>query len=110
MTAAGMAVTWSLGETEWFAVHAHVKRCTVPFMVAFTRDRWNHADPPKTARYLTRIWGQMPDLPQPAEQPDGPGLPVLRSAPPLASGPLTNNQRKRALLADAAARLAGGQQ
>jgi hypothetical protein len=105
MTAAGMAVTWGLGETEWFAVHAHIKRCGIPFMVAFTRDRWNHNNPPQTARYLTRIWQQMPDLPQEAEPADG--LPVLRSVTPPA-GPMTPNQAKRALFDQAAATLAAG--
>ncbi|MEU0808754.1 mucin-2 [Streptomyces sp. NPDC005970] len=64
MTAAGMVVSWRLSEVEWFAIHAHIKRASTAAMVAFTRDRWNPADPPKTARYLTRIWADMPDLPE----------------------------------------------
>jgi hypothetical protein len=108
MTAAGMAVTWGLGETEWFAVHSHIKRCGVPFMVAFTRDRWNHNNPPKTARYLTRIWQQMPDLPQAAEPEPGSTLPALRTAP-LPSGPPTQNQMKRSFFDDAARALAPGE-
>jgi hypothetical protein len=104
---AGMAVTWQLSDTEWFKIHAHIKRCGPEFIVAFTRDRWNHSNPPQTARYLTRIWDQMPDAPQGAEQPGTSGTPALRGVPGPA-GPLTNNQRKRALLAEAAAQLAGG--
>jgi hypothetical protein len=79
MTAAGMVVGWRLGETEWFAVHAHIKRCGVQALVEFSRRRWNPADPPQTARYLTRIWSDLPSLPDPAA-----GLPALRSvdAPP----------------------------
>jgi len=102
---AGMAVTWQLSDTEWFKIHAHIKRCGIEFIVAFTRDRWNRNDPPQTARYLTRIWDQMPDPPQPAE----PGLPALRAANGP-TGPLTANQRKRSFFDDAAARFAGGQQ
>ncbi|MFD9124918.1 hypothetical protein [Kitasatospora sp. NPDC059571] len=76
MTAAGMVVGWRLGETEWFAVHAHIKRCGTDALVEFARRRWNPADPPQTARYLTRIWSDLPDMPQP-----GAGLPALRAAP-----------------------------
>ena len=101
MTTAGMAVTWQLSDTEWFKIHAHLKRCPVPFIVAFTRDRWNHSNPPQTARYLTRIWDQMPDAPPAAE----PGLPALRVAP---VGPPTANQRRRDLFDTAAARLTAG--
>lgn len=79
MTAAGMVVGWRLGETEWFAVHAHIKRCGVPALVEFSRRRWNAADPPQTARYLTRVWSDLPSMPEPTA-----GLPALRSvdAPP----------------------------
>ncbi|NUS14536.1 MAG: hypothetical protein HOY69_24580 [Streptomyces sp.] len=106
MTAAGMVVSWSLAEPEWFAVHAHIKRCGIPFMVEFTRARWNHNDPPQTARYLTKIWQSMPD--RPAEGPTG--LPALRAVPTpgAPAGPITNNQMRRNLLAEAAAQLAAG--
>jgi hypothetical protein len=63
MTAAGLIVGWRLSEPEWFAVHAHIKRTSVEAMVDFARRRWNPADPPQTARYLTRIWSDMPSLP-----------------------------------------------
>jgi hypothetical protein len=63
MTAAGMIVGWRLSEPEWFAVHAHIKRSSSEALVAFARRRWNPADPPQTARYLTRIWSDMPSLP-----------------------------------------------
>ncbi|MGW1840807.1 hypothetical protein [Streptomyces sp. NPDC002067] len=74
MTTAGMVVGWRLSETEWFAVHAHIKRASVDALVEFTRRRWNPADPPQTARYLTRIWSDMPDLP--AGAPTQPALPA----------------------------------
>ncbi|MFD7416828.1 hypothetical protein [Kitasatospora purpeofusca] len=74
LTAAGMVVGWRLGETEWFAVHGHIKRCGTAAMVEFARRRWNPADPPQTARYLTRIWADLPDMPQPEA-----GLPALRA-------------------------------
>lgn len=63
MTAAGMVVGWRLSEVEWFAIHAHIKRASTEALVEFARRRWNPADPPQTARYLTRIWSDMPDLP-----------------------------------------------
>ncbi|NUH35301.1 hypothetical protein HUF15_00705 [Streptomyces samsunensis] len=75
MTAAGMVVGWRLSEVEWFAVHAHIKRASTDAMVTFARDRWNPADPPKTARYLTRIWSDMPDLPD--GMPDQPATPAV---------------------------------
>lgn len=108
MTAAGMVVSWSLSEAEWFVVHAHIKRCDIPFIVDFTRARWNHNDPPQTARYLTKIWQNMPD--RPAEGPAG--VPALRAVPPAGTptGPMTRNQIGRSLLDQAAARLAGGSQ
>jgi hypothetical protein len=74
MTAAGMVVGWRLSEPEWFAVHGHIKRCGTPALVQFARRRWNPADPPQTARYLTRIWSDLPSMPTP-----GDGLPVLRA-------------------------------
>lgn len=79
LTAAGMVVGWRLTEPEWFKVHAHIKRTSIPAMVEFARRRWNPADPPQTARYLTRIWSDMPDVPTASD-----GLPVLRAvdAPP----------------------------
>ncbi|HZX37952.1 MAG TPA: mucin-2 [Streptomyces sp.] len=72
MTGAGMIVGWRLSEPEWFAVHAHIKRASVETLVAFARARWNPDDPPKTARYLTRIWSDMPSLPE--------GAPALPAA------------------------------
>ena len=95
LTAAGMVVGWGLSEPEWFRVHAHIKRCGVEEIVQFTRDRWNPADPPRTARYLTRMWTEMPDMDAP-----GSGLPALRAvdaAPPV-SPKLAARQASRDLL------------
>lgn len=109
MTAAGMVVSWNLNSGEWLTVHAHIKRASIPFIVEYTRGRWNHADPPKTARYLTRMWQTMPN--QPAPSPDG--LPALRAVPNPGApeGPLTTNQIRRGYFTEAAnAFAAGGQQ
>lgn len=106
MTDAGMVVGWRLGDTEWFAVHAHIKRCGIPAMVAFARRRWNPADPPQTARYLTRIWADLPDMPQPEA-----GLPALRAVAGSPAPISTTDQRVQQGL-DLAARfraLEGGQ-
>lgn len=85
MTAAGMVVGWRLGDTEWFAVHDRIKRVGIPALVEHARRRWNPQDPPQTARYLTRIWSDLPDLPEPAE-----GGPHLR---PVADEPKTRVQQ-----------------
>lgn len=63
MGAAGMDVGWGLSEPEWFAVHAHIKRCGVDRLVDHARRRWNPQDPPRTARYLTRVWADLADSP-----------------------------------------------
>jgi hypothetical protein len=87
MTAAGMVVGWRLSEPEWFAVHAHIKRSSVEAMVAFARRRWNPADPPQTARYLTRIWSDMPSLPD--------GVAALPSAVGADVLPLTASRQQQ---------------
>ncbi|WP_158920633.1 hypothetical protein [Streptomyces sp. NBRC 109706] len=74
LTAAGMVVGWRLSEVEWFKIHAHIKRSSIPALVEFTRRRWNPADPPRSARYLTRIWEDMPSVP--AGTPGAPALPA----------------------------------
>ncbi|MFI9344979.1 hypothetical protein ACIG0D_27490 [Streptomyces sp. NPDC052773] len=87
MTAAGLIVGWRLSEPEWFAVHAHIKRSSVEAMVAFARRRWNPADPPQTARYLTRIWSDMPSLPD--------GVAALPSAVGADVLPLTASRQQQ---------------
>ena len=87
LTTAGMIVGWRLSEPEWFAVHAHIKRTSVETLVAFARARWNPDDPPKTARYLTRIWSDMPSLPK-----DAPALPIAVGADVL---PLNVSRQQR---------------
>ncbi|MER5350638.1 hypothetical protein ABT093_09935 [Kitasatospora sp. NPDC002551] len=87
MTAAGMVVGWRLGDTEWFAVHGHIKRCGTAALVEFARRRWNPDDPPQTARYLTRIWSDLPDMPQPEA-----GLPALRS---VTGAPAVSRQQQQ---------------
>ncbi|WP_431999283.1 hypothetical protein [Streptomyces sioyaensis] len=80
MTAAGMVVGWRLTEVEWFAVHAHIKRSSIDALVEFARRRWNPADPPQTARYLTRIWSDMPSLPEGMPTQPAPTLPAAVGA------------------------------
>lgn len=87
LTTAGMIVGWRLSEPEWFAVHAHIKRTSVETLVTFARARWNPDDPPKTARYLTRIWSDMPSLPEGA-----PALPAAVGGDVL---PLTTSRQQR---------------
>lgn len=88
MTAAGMVVGWRLSDVEWFAVHAHIKRSSVAALVEFARRRWNPTDPPKTARYLTRIWADMPNVPA-----DTPQQPTFPEANVTQLRPSTTDQR-----------------
>jgi hypothetical protein len=67
MTAAGMVVGWGLADAEWFAIHDRIKRVGLPTLIDQARRRWNQADPPKTARYLLRVWCDLPDAAAPAD-------------------------------------------
>ncbi|QHC26356.1 hypothetical protein [Streptomyces sp. GS7] len=60
MTKAGMLVGWRLTEAEWARVTALSARWGVDQLVEFIARRWDPSRPPKSARYLLRIWADLP--------------------------------------------------
>ncbi len=61
MTAAGMVVGWRLTEAEWDRVTALAARWGHQRLVEMVARRWNSERPPLSARYLLRIWADLPD-------------------------------------------------
>ncbi|MFD7580548.1 hypothetical protein [Kitasatospora sp. NPDC059817] len=69
MTAAGMVVGWRLTGAEWERVTALSARWGHERLVEMVARRWNVERPPLSARYLLRIWADLPDqAPEPAGQ------------------------------------------
>ncbi len=69
MTAAGMVVGWRLTGAEWDRVTALAARWGQERLVEMVARRWNADRPPLSARYLLRIWADLPDqAPEPAAQ------------------------------------------
>ncbi|MBD0689400.1 hypothetical protein BG452_06310 [Streptomyces sp. CBMA123] len=69
MTGAGMVVGWRLTEAEWGLVTALSARWGHERLVEMVARRWNADRPPLSARYLLRIWADLPDqVPEPAAQ------------------------------------------
>lgn len=60
MTNAGMLVGWRLNEDEWDRVTALSERWGAERLVEIIARRWDPAQPPKSARYLLRIWADLP--------------------------------------------------
>ncbi|MFH8409573.1 hypothetical protein ACH4FX_33045 [Streptomyces sp. NPDC018019] len=56
----GMIVGWRLSEAEWARVTALVARWGVPTLVEIIARRWDANRPPQSARYLLRIWADLP--------------------------------------------------
>ncbi|GAA1219201.1 hypothetical protein GCM10009665_06550 [Kitasatospora nipponensis] len=61
MTGAGMVVGWRLTEAEWDRVTALAARWGRERLVEMVARRWNADRPPLSARYLLRIWADLPD-------------------------------------------------
>ncbi|MFG3259041.1 hypothetical protein [Streptomyces sp. NPDC048172] len=77
LTAAGILVGWNLTEAEWSDIGELVARLGVERLVAYTSRRWDERRPPKTARYLLRMWADLP-----ASRPGtGTVVPLPRRAP-----------------------------
>ncbi|MEU7230067.1 hypothetical protein [Streptomyces chrestomyceticus] len=74
----GMIVGWRLSEAEWARVTALVARWGVPTLVEIIARRWDAARPPQSARYLLRIWADLPSQAPPASQ--GKVVPLRRAA------------------------------
>ncbi|MEU3133159.1 hypothetical protein ABZ691_10095 [Streptomyces sp. NPDC006854] len=60
ITSAGMLVGWRLTESEWDRVTALAARWGNERLVEMVSRRWNPDHPPKSARYLLRIWADLP--------------------------------------------------
>ncbi|HEY8980488.1 MAG TPA: hypothetical protein VIU15_12975 [Streptomyces sp.] len=60
LTGAGMVVGWRLTEDEWARVTALSARWGVERLVEFISRRWDPSRPPQSARYLLRIWDDLP--------------------------------------------------
>ena len=60
MSNAGMLVGWRLTEAEWSRVTALVGRWGQESLVEMVARRWNTDRPPQSARYLLRIWADLP--------------------------------------------------
>lgn len=74
----GMIVGWRLSEAEWTRVTALVARWGVSTLVEIIARRWDTARPPQSARYLLRIWADLPSQAPPAS--DGKVVPFRRAA------------------------------
>ncbi|WP_424212686.1 hypothetical protein ACN20G_11735 [Streptomyces sp. BI20] len=67
MEAAGMTVGWRLTLEEWKAVQTLVARWGVARLVDLAARRWKDpARRPQSARYLVRIWSDLPAITPPA--------------------------------------------
>ncbi|MGA5819703.1 mucin-2 [Kitasatospora sp. NPDC094028] len=96
LTNAQMVVGWD-EHTNWLIIDALIQRCGVPMLVDHARGQWQGAKRrPQNANYFIPGWRSLPDAPH-ADTP--------ATAP---AGPLTRNQQRRDLLAEAAARFAAG--
>ncbi|MGW2840563.1 hypothetical protein ACWCWD_22570 [Streptomyces sp. NPDC001493] len=60
MTNAGMIVGWRLTGAEWGRVTALAARWGSERLVELVGRRWNADRPPQSARYLLRIWADLP--------------------------------------------------
>ncbi|MGJ5898383.1 hypothetical protein ACSCBZ_41540 [Streptomyces niveiscabiei] len=60
LTNAGMVVGWRLTEDEWARVTALSARWGVERLVEVISRRWDPGRPPQSARYLLRIWDDLP--------------------------------------------------
>ncbi|MFF3157993.1 hypothetical protein [Streptomyces sp. NPDC057910] len=79
LEAAGMLVGWRLCEAEWDRVTALLARWGTERLVEVIARRWDPARPPQSARYLLRIWDDLPSQ-VPAEAPKGNVVPLRREA------------------------------
>ncbi|MBA0053666.1 hypothetical protein E0L36_23195 [Streptomyces sp. AJS327] len=63
LSSSGMVVGWRLSEAEWTEVDTLVGRWGVPQLVDLAGRRWDSEHPPRSARYLLRVWGDLPEAP-----------------------------------------------
>ncbi|GAA2929358.1 hypothetical protein [Streptomyces mexicanus] len=77
MTRAGMVVGWRLSADEWARVTALSAHWGADRLVEIIARRWDPARPPQSARYLLRIWDDLP-MQAPADPPAGNVVPLRR--------------------------------
>ncbi len=87
ITNSGMLVGWRLTESEWDRVTALAARWGNDRLVEMIARRWNADRPPQSARYLLRIWA---DLPSHAPAETSQGNVVLLRQRPLGWAPFQN--------------------
>ncbi|MFJ6705638.1 MULTISPECIES: hypothetical protein [unclassified Streptomyces] len=79
ITGAGMLVGWRLTESEWDRVTALAARWGIERLVEMVARRWNADRPPQSARYLLRIWADLPSHAS-AAVPQGNVVPLRRQS------------------------------
>ncbi|MFF8432864.1 hypothetical protein [Streptomyces bacillaris] len=79
ITGAGMLVGWRLTESEWDRVTALAERWGNERLVEMVARRWNADRPPQSARYLLRIWADLPSH-APAAAAQGNVVPLRRQS------------------------------
>ncbi|MFI2228213.1 MULTISPECIES: hypothetical protein [Streptomyces] len=77
ITGVGMLVGWRLTESEWDRVTALAGRWGPDRLVEMVARRWNADRPPQSARYLLRIWADLPSH-APAAASQGNVVPLRR--------------------------------
>ncbi|WP_159030056.1 hypothetical protein [Kitasatospora albolonga] len=80
ITGAGMLVGWRLTESEWDRVTALAARWGNDRLVEMVARRWNADRPPQSARYLLRIWADLPSHASAAAS-QGNVVPLRRQSP-----------------------------
>lgn len=80
ITSAGMLVGWRLTESEWDRVTALAARWGNERLVEMVARRWNADRPPQSARYLLRIWADLPSHASAAAS-QGNVVPLRRQSP-----------------------------
>ncbi|WP_406395568.1 hypothetical protein [Streptomyces sp. NBC_00887] len=80
ITGAGMLVGWRLTESEWDRVTALAARWGNERLVEMVARRWNADRPPQSARYLLRIWADLPSHAPPAAASQGNVVPLRRQS------------------------------
>ncbi|MFB7085700.1 hypothetical protein [Streptomyces sp. NPDC056296] len=80
ITSAGMLVGWRLTEYEWDRVTALAARWGNDRLVEVVARRWNADRPPQSARYLLRIWADLPSHASAAAS-QGDVVPLRRQPP-----------------------------
>ncbi|MEU2514330.1 mucin-2 [Streptomyces syringium] len=70
LSAAGCHLQWRTDSTDRVALRRHLDRVPVPRLVDAARRAWNPANPPRSIRYLIKVWEGVADTP--ADAPDSP--------------------------------------